>query len=316
MKVALLFPGQGAQYVGMGQDLARAEPLVAATLAEADQALGFPLSQVVRDGPEDRLAETPITQPAVLALSVAMWRLLQARLPHLEPAVAAGHSLGEYAALVAAGALEFQDALKVVHARGRAMQEAVPVGVGAMAAILGSSPSAIRALCEDVVRDVGQPRVLEIAGFNCPGQVVVAGHRDVVEEAVRRAAALGGPEPRFLHVSAPFHTSLLEPARIRMDQVLAGIPIQRPRFPVLQNVDALPHMDPEEIRANLVSQVVRPVLWEATAIRLVEMGVDAYVELGPGRTLASLLKRVHRKALVLCMDRTDAWSQILEQPWT
>jgi len=300
----------------MGRELAETEPVVARTLAEADDALGFSLTRILWEGPEDRLAHTPITQPAVLALSVALWRLFQTRFPSVSPVVGAGHSLGEYAALVAAEVLSFPEAIRVVHARGEAMQEAVPVGEGSMAALFGLDPERVHALCDEVTRDLRDGRVLEVASLNCPGQAVVAGHVAAVEEAVRRAKALGGPEPRFLQVSAPFHTSLLEPARVRMDAVLSGVSFHRPRFPILQNVDAELHTDPEQVRANLVSQVVRPVLWEATMRRLLAMDIALYLELGPGRTLASLLKRVHRKAEILCLERTSVWETLGSLSWT
>lgn len=316
MRIAVVFPGQGSQYTGMGRDLALQEPVVADTIREADEALGFPLSHIMWEGPEDRLAETTHTQPAILTLSVAMWRLLQLRLPGLVPMTGAGHSLGEYGALVAAGCLSFSDAVRLVHFRGRAMQEAVPAGVGAMAAVLGLDLSQVEEACGQV-RDEPPIRelVLEIAGINCPGQVVVAGHRQAVERAVEVVTTRGALEARILNVSAPFHTSLLHPARLRMEEMLEHVPLSHARFPVVQNADALPHQDPEEIRANLVAQVVRPVLWEATMRRFMADGVTHYVEVGPGRTLAGMARRIQRRLDVWSLDRPESWD-LLHQRWS
>ncbi|MFZ5476219.1 MAG: ACP S-malonyltransferase [Myxococcota bacterium] len=271
MGTALLFPGQGAQYVGMDAGLDRA------TFEEADDALGFALSWVIREGPEGRLAETEITQPAILATSIAA---LRAR-PVDDVVAAAGHSLGEYGALVAAGALAFADAVRLVRLRGRAMQQAVPLGVGAMAAIVGPSPEEVQALCDACA----EGEVVEIAALNCPGQTVVAGHVGAVERVLARS------QGRRLPVSAPFHCSLLAPAAERLREALADVRLGPCRFPVVHDVDARPS---DDIRARLVEQVVKPVRWVECVATLKALGATSAVELAPGRTLAGLCKRIDR----------------------
>lgn len=303
MGIAVLFPGQGSQYVGMATPHLAASPVVADTLAEADGVLGFPLSRLVAEGPEERLAETRVTQPAILAVSVALWRLLRERLPGLEVLAGAGHSLGEYSALVAAGALDYADALRLVRLRGEVMQEAVPQGVGGMVAVLGLDPPAIRALCASAA----EHGVVGPACFNGPGQVVVAGHRSAVDRVAGLARDAGARDVVSLNVSAPFHTPLLRRAGEQLAAALAEVEVRRPAFPVIQNVDALPHTDPDGIRANLVAQVSCPVQWEDCARRLLAMGAERFVEVGPGRTLSGLVKKLDRRAPVVALDRSDAW---------
>ena len=306
MRTAVIFPGQGAQYVGMATELAAREPLVAETLAEADEVLGLPLSRWIAEGPAEQLAATAVTQPAVLAVSVAYWRVLRRRLPELVPIGAAGHSLGEYSALVAAGAVAFADALRLVHLRGRLMQEAVPRGEGGMLAVLGLDEAQVRALC-DQARGVD---VLDPACFNGPGQIVVAGHAAALARLAERAAAAGAMNTVALDVSAPFHTRLLEPAGRGLERALAGAPIHRPAFPVVQNVDTDPGEDPEAIRRNLVLQVTLPVRWEGCARRLIAMDAERAIEVGPGNTLTGLYRRIVRRFPVITLDRTGAWDEL------
>lgn len=280
MRTAFIFPGQGSQVVGMQEGL---DP---ETFAEADDALGFPLSRVIREGPTELLAETEHTQPALLTVGVAMLRELRRARPELEPVAAAGHSLGEYGALVAAGSLAFADAVRLVRLRGRAMQTAVPVGVGGMAAIMGLETEEVAALCAEHA----QGEVVELAGHNCPGQTVIAGHVGAVE----RVCDAVGAGARRLAVSAPFHCSLLAPAAEAVREALADIAVALPTIPVVHNVDARVSGSPDEVRGRLVDQVVRPVRWVECVQALRGLGVERCVELGPGRTLAGLVRRIDR----------------------
>lgn len=308
MRTALLFPGQGAQYVGMLGD-SSSDPLVADTLAQADEALSLPLSRWIAEGPADKLASTPITQPAVLTVSVALWRLLRQRCPDLDPMVAAGHSLGEYSALVAAGSLDFQDAVRLVHLRGRLMQDAVPRGRGGMLAVLGAKPAWLEAACDEVT-GLGDGSVWP-ACFNGPGQVVVAGHvgaLSVLAERCRESDACRGVVE--LDVSAPFHTPMLDSARRGLELALQEVRLAPPAFPIVQNVDAVPTLDPIAIRDKLVRQVTEPVLWEPCARALLELGPERAIEVGPGSTLAGLLRRIKRRFPVVCLDRSGAWEAL------
>lgn len=280
MRVAFVFPGQGSQSVGMDAGL---DP---ATFAEADEALGYALSTIIREGPAERLAETEITQPALLTTCVALARALAVARPELVPVAAAGHSLGEYGALVVAGALDFGDAVRLVRLRGRAMQAAVPLGVGAMAAIVGLETEEVIELCVEHAHG----EVVELAGHNCPGQTVIAGHVGAVE----RVCDAVGAGARRLAVSAPFHCSLLGPAADALRDALEAVPVRAPRFPVVQNADAQVAADPDGIRARLVEQVVRPVRWVECVQALRALGAERCVEVGPGRTLAGLGKRIDR----------------------
>lgn len=285
MSVAFLFPGQGSQSVGMD------EGLDAETFAEADDALGYALSAIIRGGPVERLSETEITQPALLATSIATVRMLRAAKPDLVPEFAAGHSLGEYGALVVAGSLDFADALRLVRLRGRAMQAAVPLGVGTMAAVMGLETAEVEALC----RVHANGEVVELAGHNCPGQTVIAGHVGAVD----RVCEAVGSGARRLQVSAPFHCSLLGPAAAALREALATVRIRPPQFPVVHNVDAALAPDADGIRARLVDQVVRPVRWVECVHTLKALGTTRCVEVGPGKTLAGLGRRIDRSLPVM-----------------
>ncbi|MFZ1377510.1 MAG: ACP S-malonyltransferase [Geothrix sp.] len=286
-KVAWLFPGQGSQAVGMGVALAEAEPAARAVIQDADASLGFPLSRLMAEGPEETLKLTEHTQPAILTHSVMVARAWTHRLP--KPDFAAGHSLGEYSALVALGALGFQDAVRTVRERGRAMQEAVPVGVGAMAALLGMSQADVEAACKEAALATG--RIVVPANFNGPGQIVIAGHAEAVEAAMEAAKARGGRKMMKLPVSAPFHSPLMEPAKTRMEPILRALAFKTPICPLVNNVDAALATSPDALLDGLVRQIPGAVRWQATLDLLLDQGVTTFVELGPGKVLAGLVKR-------------------------
>jgi [acyl-carrier-protein] S-malonyltransferase len=286
-KVAWLFPGQGSQAVGMGMAFAAADPAARRTLEEADQALGFDLSKVMAEGPEDTLKLTEHTQPAILTHSTMVVQACGARLP--KPDFVAGHSLGEYSALVAAGSLAFADAVRTVRERGRAMQTAVPVGVGAMAALLGMAAADVEACCREGAEASG--RIVVPANYNGPGQIVIAGHVEAVDAALEAAKARGGRKAMKLPVSAPFHSPLMEPARAHMAPVLAALAIAAPACPLVNNVDAAIVGDPAAIRDGLLRQIPGAVRWEAIMDVLLQEGVTAFYELGPGKVLTGIAKR-------------------------
>lgn len=285
MKIAFLFPGQGSQAVGMGRAFAESSKSAAAVWKEADEALGFALSRLCFDGPEEKLTLTANTQPALLTASVAAAAALAER--GIVPQLAAGHSLGEYSALVVAGALRFADAVKLVRKRGEFMQDAVPVGTGAMAALLGVDlPTA-----EQVCGEAAQGEVVGVANINSPGQIVIAGHRTAVERAVKAAAERGGKKSVLLPVSAPFHSALMKPAADRLAAELERVAVSAPKFPIVRNVDAGVTTSAEDVKPFLVRQVASPVRWAECVERLSREGAGAFLEVGPGRVLTGLLKR-------------------------
>ena len=291
-KVAWLFPGQGSQAVGMGVDLAAAEPAAQAVLQEADEALGFSLSELMAKGPEDQLKLTEHTQPAILTHSTMVVRAFGARLPR--PDFVAGHSLGEYSALVASGALAFGDAVRTVRERGRAMQVAVPVGVGAMAAILGIPAAEVEAACKAAQAQTAH--VVVPANYNGPGQVVIAGHVEAVDAAMEVLKARGCRKMMKLPVSAPFHSPLMEPAKTAMEPLLLALAFAAPACPLVNNVDAAPVFEPGQLRDGLVRQIPGAVRWEALTALLLQEGVTTFFELGPGKVLAGLVKRQAKEA--------------------
>jgi [acyl-carrier-protein] S-malonyltransferase len=297
--IAFIFPGQGAQKVGMGRALADAYPVCRATFDEADAVLGEPLTRIIFDGPEDRLMQTENTQPAILAVSIAGVRLLASR--GMSPAFVAGHSLGEYSANVAAGTFAFGDALSLVRRRGRYMQEAVPAGDGAMAAILGLDADQVAQACAAAA----QGEVVTAANLNGAGQIVIAGARDAVARAGERAKALGARRVIPLAVSAPFHCALMKPAEDRLAPELRAIRAQAPRVPIVANVDAEPKRDAAAAIEALVQQVSSPVRWEAVVRRLASEGVTTYVEVGPGTVLSGLVRKIHREATVVSFGGPD-----------
>ena len=297
--IAFLFPGQGSQRVGMGQALAEAYPEARAAFSEADAALGESLSGLCFDGPEDRLTLTENTQPAILTVSVAASRVLAAR--GITPALVAGHSLGEYSANVAAGTMAFGDAVRVVRRRGRYMQEAVPVGQGAMAAVLGLDAALVQQACEEAA----QGQVVSPANINGAGQVVIAGDKDAVQRAGDRAKALGARRVVLLTVSAPFHCALMKPAEERLAPELRALAVQAPRVPVVANVDAEPKRAAADAIEALVRQVSAPVRWEDVIRRLASEGVTTYVEVGPGTVLSGLVRKIHKEARVFSFGTPD-----------
>jgi len=286
---AFIFPGQGSQYVGMGKEFFENFREARDVFQEADDVLHLPISSLCFHGPEEALKLTENTQPAVLTTSIAALRVLQAEkgvVPHL----AAGHSLGEYSALVVSGALAFADAVQIVRLRGRFMQEAVPVGEGAMAAILGMERGQVEKLCEEAA----QGEVLTPANFNCPGQIVIAGHAKAVERAMERVKQ-EGKKAVPLPVSAPFHSPLMKPAGERLEKVLEGIPIQDLKVPVVTNVEADINQSKERVKELLVSQVWSPVRWEESMQKITGDGIEQTLEIGPGKVLSGLMKRINSK---------------------
>ncbi len=289
-KRALIFPGQGSQYAGMGKELAENFAVARETFAEADDALGFSLSKLCFDGPEEDLKLTTNTQPAILTTSIAALRVVQAE-TGISGDYFAGHSLGEYSALVAAGSLGFADAVRTVRARGAFMQEAVPVGVGAMAAMLSIEADVLAEICTEAA----QGEVVNPANFNSPGQIVIAGHATAVNRAIEIAKARGYRKAMLLPVSAPFHSPLMVPAGERLAGVLAGVEVAEMTAPVISNVEAKPNSDKDRVKELLVRQVSAPVLWDATVLEMVALGVASTVEIGPGKVLSGLVKRITKE---------------------
>jgi len=304
--VAFLFPGQGSQAPGMLAALARADRRVEQTFAEASALLGYDLWALVQEGPAERLDRTEHTQPAMLVADVAVWRVLAARASR-PPAAVAGHSLGEYAALVCAGALEFTDAVRLVAARGRYMQEAVPAGVGAVAAVLGLDDERVAEACAAAA----EGEVVSAANYNAPGQVVIAGHESAVERATERLREAGARRVVRLPLSVPVHCELMRPAAERLAERLAEIAFSTPSVAVVHNVDAGTHPDPDEMRAALAAQAWRPVRWVDTVRTCRALGADAFLELGPGQVLSGLVRRIAREATVLAVHDEPGLEQAL-----
>jgi [acyl-carrier-protein] S-malonyltransferase len=295
--IALLFPGQGSQAIGMGKDLAETYPVARQTFEEADDALGYNLSSLCFEGPEDQLRLTEITQPAILTVSIAALRVLETRMP--KPSYVAGHSLGEYSAHVAAGTFSFAEAVRTVRNRGKYMQEAVPVGVGAMAAILGMEPARVTAVCHDAA----QGEVCEAANINSPEQIVISGNMAAVERAAKLADERGAKRAKLLPVSAPFHCSLMKPAQDRLEGDLNKLKMQKPVYPVACNVDANLVTDDLRARETLLRQVTGSVKWDPCMHLLIAHGVRTFVEVGPGKVLCGLMRQIDRSKT--CMNVSD-----------
>lgn len=309
MSIAMVFPGQGSQSQGMQSDLAAEYSEVRATYAEADEILGYDLWQLVQDGPAERLAETVVTQPAMLAAGVAAWRVWQAAGGE-QPTHMAGHSLGEYTALVCAGAISFGDAMRIVKRRSELMQAAVPLGEGAMAAIIGLDDDAVREAC----RRAGDAGVAEAVNFNAPGQVVIAGHASAVAVAVTRAEEAGARKAIILPVSVPSHSSLMTSAGQELAETLASAEFRTPEITVVAASDAEPYRDARDIRDRLSKQVYRSVLWVDTVRSMLATGATRIVECGPGKVLAGLARRIERQTPVATIDSLDGLGKALQAP--
>ncbi len=308
MSLAFVFPGQGSQSVGMLAQLGERHEVIRETFAQASNVLGFDLWRLVQEGPEAELNDTSNTQPAMLTAGVALWRLWREKGGE-EPVVMAGHSLGEYTALVCADALEFEDAVSLVRERGRYMQEAVPPGEGAMAAVLGLEDAQVIAICERAA----EGEVVAAVNFNSPGQVVVAGASAAVDRAVSLAREEGAKRAVMLPVSVPSHCALMRGAAERLGKRLEGMTIRPPRIPVVNNVDVAVESDPEAIRDALVRQLFSPVRWVETVRHLAERGVDGLVECGPGKVLAGLNRRIERGMKVYPLFDEESLKNAIER---
>jgi [acyl-carrier-protein] S-malonyltransferase len=306
-KIAFVFPGQGSQAVGMGKDLHGLYAQARATFAEADDALGFSLSGLCFDGPEEELRKTANTQPAILTVSVACQRVLAEK--GLLPAIVAGHSLGEYSALVAAGALSFADAVRLVRKRGQFMQEAVPLGEGSMAAVLGLERDEIIAICKKTEEQAGP---VQAVNFNCPGQVVIAGATAAVDAAGEALKQAGAKRVVPLPVSAPFHSTLLKPAAEKLALELDKITIADAAIPVVANVDGRILTKGADIKASLVRQAASPVLWEDCVAAIAAFGADTFVEVGPGKVLTGFTKKIAKDAVTLNVEDDTSLQKTLD----
>jgi [acyl-carrier-protein] S-malonyltransferase len=306
-KIAFMFPGQGSQILGMGKDLAEKYPIARQTFEEADEALGYKLSQVCFEGPEEKLRLTEVTQPAILAASIAALRVLETRIP--KPSFVAGHSLGEYSAHVASGTMNFADAVRTVRNRGKYMQEAVPVGVGSMAAILGMELEKVAAIC----KDAAQGEVCAPANINSPEQIVISGNTAAVERGAKLADERGAKRAKLLAVSAPFHCSLMKPAQDRLEADLNKVKMQKPVYPVACNVGAVLVSDEEKARETLIAQVTGAVQWDQCMRLLIGEGVETFVEIGPGKVLCGLMRQIDRSRTCLNAGDEASLTKTLQQ---
>ena len=302
--LGFVFPGQGAQSVGMLSELAASEPLIAATLSEAEAAAGLPLVRYMSEGPAAELDRTEVTQPAVMAASVALWRLWRERGGPL-PEVVAGHSLGEYTALVCADALDFADGIRLVRARGQYMQEAVPQGEGAIAAILGLDDDQVRDCCAKV------DGIVSPANYNAPGQVAVAGEYAAVEAAISLCKDAGAKRAVMLNLSVPVHCELMQPAADRLADAIEQAQLRLPKIPLIHNCDAQTSDSVDAIKQRLLTQLSQPVLWVDCVQAMRSMGATSLIECGPGKVLAGLIKRIERKLPVAGLDGADAITNAL-----
>jgi [acyl-carrier-protein] S-malonyltransferase len=307
MSVAWLFPGQGSQAVGMGKDAFEASPAARAVFEEADSALGEKLSKLIFEGPIEELTLTANAQPAIVTVSCALLATLREKIPTLAPpAFAAGHSLGEYSALVASGALTLTDAVRLVRARGQAMQEAVPAGVGAMAAVMGLEPDPVRAICKEASFE---GEIVSPANFNAPGQIVIAGHRAAVARASELVSSQKG-KAIALNVSAPFHCALMAPAARVVEEKLKSVAVNALAFPIVANVDAQPNQDPHRVKELLARQVDGPVHWDDSMRFMQSHGITQALEIGPGKVLAGLMRKIAKDVKVLSVNDPASVEQV------
>lgn len=305
-KLAFVFPGQGSQKVAMLAAMAQQHDVIQETFSEASQVLGYDLWQLVQQGPQEELNLTERTQPMLLTAGVALWRLWQ-QLGGEQPTVMAGHSLGEFTALVCARSIAFTDAVKLVQQRGAFMQSAVPVGVGAMAAIIGLADEAINEAC----REAAQGQVVAAVNYNSPGQVVIAGHAEAVARAAELCKAAGAKRALPLPVSAPFHTDLMRPAGEQLAEAIAAIEVQAPQIPVVHNVNASIEADPQLIRQLMVEQIYSPVQWVACVRSMLDQGVAATAECGPGKVLSGLNRRIDKSIAVASLEQPESLDKAL-----
>lgn len=305
--IAFIFPGQGSQTVGMGKELAEKYPIVRQTFEEADEALGYKLSEICFAGPEEKLRLTEVTQPAILTVSIAALRVLEGRVP--KPSFVAGHSLGEYSAHVASGTMTFADAVRTVRNRGKYMQEAVPVGVGTMAAILGMEFEKVAVVCEDAA----QGEVCSPANINSPEQIVISGNTAAVERGAKLADERGAKRAKLLPVSAPFHCALMKPAQDRLQKDLNALKTQKPVYPVVCNMEASLVCDGLRAVETLVAQVTGAVMWEQSMRLLIKKGVRTFVEVGPGKVLCGLMRQIDRSVTCVNVGDEASLNKTLEQ---
>lgn len=308
MNIVVVFPGQGSQSIGMLSDYAETWPQIEETFKQASDVLGYDCWNIVCNGPAEKLNKTEITQPIMLAADIAVMRVM-AQQCMLTPMVFAGHSLGEYAALVAAESLDFEDAIKLVAKRGQLMQAAVPEGKGAMSAIIGLNDDAVIQICEQVSNDLGEP--VEAVNFNSPGQVVIAGATDAVNKAMELLKEEGAKRALPLPVSVPSHSSLMKPAADELAEYLKGVNINKPKIQVIHNVDARSHDQPDAIREALAKQLYNPVQWTHT-IQIITDGADVVVECGPGKVLGGLTRRINKEVASYSLDSMVAMEKFLD----
>jgi len=305
--IAFLFPGQGSQAAGMGKELAALYPIARQTFQEADDALGFSLSQLCFEGPDDQLKMTEITQPAVLTVSIAVARVLKEK--GIAPQYVAGHSLGEYSAHVAAGTFAFGDAVRTVRKRGQYMQETVPAGQGAMAAVLGMPIDALQQVCNEAA----QGEVVSPANINSPDQIVISGHQKAVERAVELAKQRGAKRAIMLSVSAPFHCALMQPAQDRLAADLGVLQLSNPEVPVISNIDAEPKTTADASRAALIQQVTGAVQWANSIQKLIQLGVTTFIEAGPGKVLTGLMRQIDRSQTAMNVEDEGSLQKATEK---
>jgi [acyl-carrier-protein] S-malonyltransferase len=306
MKIAFIFPGQGSQAVGMGKELYHLDTHARSAIDRADAAFGGGLKELCFEGPEEELKKTPVTQPALVATSVACFKAIEAR--GIRPDIVGGHSVGEYSALVAAGSLQLEDAIRLTQLRGRLMEASCPAGTGSMAALTGMDRATAQSLC-DAVKEAG---VAEVAALNTPGQIVLAGHVTALTALIQLAKEKGLGTATMLAVSGPFHSSLMGHAEDGLRDALASVPFAMAQIPVVNNVDARSQQDPDALKTALIGQVTQPVLWQATVEAMVAAGVDAFVEIGAGRVLSGLVRKINRKLTCHSVRDTETLEQTVE----